>query len=150
MDDARGHIATVKMLRSFHYTDEKGKDQGINGEFMLVNQTVVDLSSLTPYGIAVRNRAKEIVELLSDVEKIRMERRKAKANRNKYGGTGSDGMGSGFSGGSGFGGSGSRYGGFGSDSMPAYGGSSDRRFNRHNDVDSEGEHCMFHQFQPIS
>ena len=48
VDDARGHIATVKMLRSFHYTDEKGKDQGINGEFMLVNQTVVDLSSLTP------------------------------------------------------------------------------------------------------
>jgi hypothetical protein len=32
VDDARGHISTVKMLRSFHYTDEKGKDQGINGE----------------------------------------------------------------------------------------------------------------------
>ncbi|KIY69293.1 ENTH-domain-containing protein [Cylindrobasidium torrendii FP15055 ss-10] len=89
VDDARAHISTVKMLRNFHYIDDKGKDQGIN----------------------VRNRSKEIVELLSDVEKIRTERRKAKANKNKYTGTGSDGMS--FSGG----GSGGRYGGFGSDSL---------------------------------
>ena len=32
VDDARAHISTIKMLRSFHYIDEKGKDQGINGE----------------------------------------------------------------------------------------------------------------------
>lgn len=31
MDDARAHVSTIKMLRSFHYVDEKGKDQGING-----------------------------------------------------------------------------------------------------------------------
>ena len=31
VDDARSHISTLKMLRSFHYIDEKGKDQGING-----------------------------------------------------------------------------------------------------------------------
>lgn len=31
VDDARAHISTIKMLRSFHYIDEKGKDQGING-----------------------------------------------------------------------------------------------------------------------
>lgn len=31
MDDARAHISTIKMLRNFHYIDEKGKDQGING-----------------------------------------------------------------------------------------------------------------------
>ncbi|KAF9265204.1 ENTH-domain-containing protein [Marasmius fiardii PR-910] len=89
VDDARAHISTIKMLRSFHYIDDKGKDQGIN----------------------IRNRAKEIVELLSDVDKIRAERRKAKTNKNKYTGQGSDGMS--FSSG------GSRYGGFGSD----YGGS---------------------------
>jgi epsin len=33
VDDARAHISTIKMLRSFHYIDEKGKDQGINGEY---------------------------------------------------------------------------------------------------------------------
>jgi epsin len=31
VDDARSHLSTIKMLRSFHYIDEKGKDQGING-----------------------------------------------------------------------------------------------------------------------
>ncbi|KAK0459998.1 uncharacterized protein EV420DRAFT_1534391 [Desarmillaria tabescens] len=87
VDDARAHISTIKMLRNFHYIDDKGKDEGIN----------------------VRNRSKEIVELLSDVEKIRAERRKAKANKHKYIGTGNDGLS--FSSG------GSRYGGFGSDSL---------------------------------
>ncbi|KAK2465289.1 hypothetical protein APHAL10511_002643 [Amanita phalloides] len=83
IDDARAHISTLKMLRNFHYIDEKGKDEGIN----------------------VRNRAREMVELLSDVEKIRAERRKAKANRHKYIGTGNDGFGPSFQS------SGSRYGG---------------------------------------
>ncbi|KAF8606797.1 ENTH-domain-containing protein [Ceratobasidium sp. AG-I] len=95
VDDARSHISTVKMLRNFHYIDDKAKDQGIN----------------------IRNRAKEIAELLSDVEKIRQERRKAKANRNKYTGTGNDGLSFATS-------SGSRYGGFGNDSG-GYGGGED-------------------------
>lgn len=63
----------------------------------------------------VRNRSKELVELLGDVEKIRSERRKAKNNRNKYTGVGNEALS--FSSG------GSRYGGFGSES-PGYGGSS--------------------------
>lgn len=32
VDDSRSHLATIKMLRSFHYIDDKGKDEGINGE----------------------------------------------------------------------------------------------------------------------
>lgn len=31
IDDARSHISMIKILRSFHYIDDKGKDQGING-----------------------------------------------------------------------------------------------------------------------
>jgi epsin len=31
VDDARAHIATVKILRNFHFIDDKGKDQGVNG-----------------------------------------------------------------------------------------------------------------------
>ncbi|KAF8964366.1 hypothetical protein BDZ97DRAFT_903045 [Flammula alnicola] len=92
VDDARSHISTLKMLRNFHYIDDKGKDEGVN----------------------VRNRSRELVELLSDVEKIRGERRKAKANKNKYVGVGNDG----FTGSMGFeSGGGGRYGGFGSDSL---------------------------------
>ncbi|KAK0185692.1 hypothetical protein F5146DRAFT_1071121 [Armillaria mellea] len=103
VDDARAHISTIKMLRNFHYIDDKGKDEGIN----------------------VRNRSKEIVELLSDVEKIRAERRKAKANKHKYIGTGNDGLS--FSSG------GSRYGGFGSDSLGGGSYSGSASFSNGND-----------------
>lgn len=93
IDDARSHLTLLKMLRQFHFIDQNGKDQGIN----------------------VRNRAKELTELLGDVERIRSERKKARANKTKYSGVegGASRMG-GFSGGSG--GSSSRYGGFGSES----------------------------------
>jgi epsin len=66
----------------------------------------------------VRNRAQEIVDLLSNTDKIRSERKLAKKNRSKYTGvssensrfaSGSGGMGSGSGGGS-------RYFGFGSES----------------------------------
>lgn len=80
------------MLRQFHFIDQNGKDQGIN----------------------VRNRSKELTELLSDVDRIRGERKKARANRNKFGGVEGGAMGGGMS-------SGSRYGGFGSESA-GYGG----------------------------
>lgn len=101
IDDARSHLSLLKMLRQFHFIDQNGKDQGIN----------------------VRNRSKELTDLLSDVDKIRAERKKARATRNKY---------SGHEGGSGLalggGGSGGRYGGFGSESgggfSSGYGGSS--------------------------
>lgn len=63
------------------------------------------------FAFTVRNRARELVELLSDVEKIRLERRKAKTNRNKYTGVGNDGMTLGLESGGG------RYGGFGGDSL---------------------------------
>lgn len=97
IDDARSHLTLLKMLRQFHFIDQNGKDQGIN----------------------VRNRAKELTELLGDVDRIRAERKKARANKAKYTGVeGGAGLGGGFS----SGGS-SRYGGFGSESG-GYGGSS--------------------------
>jgi hypothetical protein len=62
----------------------------------------------------VRNRAKELGELLSDLERVRQERRKARQNKSKYGGIESSS--GGFSSGGFNGSSSSRYGGFGSDS----------------------------------
>lgn len=81
------------MLRQFHYIDQNGKDQGIN----------------------VRNRSKELAELLGDVERIRAERKKARINRNKFGGVEGGAMSGGMS-------SGSRYGGFGNEDSGSYGG----------------------------
>src|SRR5436305_9423150 len=75
------------MLRQFHYIDQNGKYQGVN----------------------VRNRAQELAKLLQDVDAIRAERKKARANKSKFGGVeGGMGIGGGFS-------SNSRYGGFGND-----------------------------------
>lgn len=111
----------------------------------------------------VRNRSKEIVELLSDVEKIRTERRKAKTNKSKYtgisndgwdptsngsryGGFGSDSLGSGGGGsygdydgdeGGGYSGSGSRSGGGGSYSGSYSGGNNSRRFQEYDAGDDE-------------
>ncbi|KAF2669141.1 ENTH-domain-containing protein [Microthyrium microscopicum] len=97
IDDARSHLSLLKMLKQFHFIDANGKDQGIN----------------------VRNRSKELTELLSDVEKIRSERKKARANRSKY---------SGHEGGGGLGPSSSgQYGGFGSESSGAGYGNYDGR-----------------------
>ncbi|KAI9802256.1 MAG: hypothetical protein M1825_002977 [Sarcosagium campestre] len=94
IDDARSHLSLLKMLKQFHFIDENGKDQGIN----------------------VRNRAKELTELLSDVDRIRSERKKARTTRNKYAGMegGTFGMGSSSGG--------ERYGGFGNQSSSGYGG----------------------------
>jgi epsin len=94
IDDARSHLTLLKMLRQFHFIDANGKDQGVN----------------------VRNRAKELAELLSDVDRIRSERKKARATRNKYSGVeGGAGLGAGLS-------SSSRYGGFGSEEAGSGGG----------------------------
>ena len=100
MDDARSHLSTLKMLRNFHYVDDKGKDQGING----TNSPQCNADPIVER-FSVRNRAKEIAELLSNLDLVRQERRKAKVNRNKYTGTGNDG--GSYSGG--FGNSGSMY-----------------------------------------
>ena len=106
VDDARSHISTLKMLRNFHYIDDKGKDEGQNGMFFSSTPSPALSRVFLP---PVRNRARELVELLSDVETIRTERRKAKASRGKYVGTGNDPMS--------FTSGGGRYGGFGGDSL---------------------------------
>ncbi|KAJ1820138.1 Epsin-3, clathrin recruitment and traffic between the Golgi and endosome, partial [Coemansia sp. RSA 2599] len=101
VDEIRSHITIVKMLKNFHHIDANGKDQGIN----------------------VRQRSKEIVDLIQNSERLREERKKAKDNRGKYGGFAGGSRTTGFgSTGGGFGSTGSsggrgRYGGFGSDSV---------------------------------
>ncbi|QSL64271.1 hypothetical protein MERGE_000427 [Pneumocystis wakefieldiae] len=68
IDDARSHISVIKVLRNFHYIDNKGKDRGIN----------------------VSNRAKDLVQLLLDNDLLKQERKKAKVNKERYIGVGSD------------------------------------------------------------
>lgn len=63
IDDIRANISLIQMLKSFHYIDSKGRDQGIN----------------------VRNRSKNLVNLLNDDTTVRLERKKAQANAKKFG-----------------------------------------------------------------
>lgn len=65
---AREHLYDLKNLETFSYHDEQGKDQGIN----------------------VRHKVKEIIEFIQDDDRLRDERKKAKTNRDKYVGVGSD------------------------------------------------------------
>ncbi|KAJ1865282.1 Epsin-3, clathrin recruitment and traffic between the Golgi and endosome [Coemansia sp. RSA 2703] len=132
VDEVRGHITIVKMLKNFHHIDANGKDQGIN----------------------VRHRSKELVDLVQNSELLREERKKAKDNRGKYSGfaggtsqyggfgntdsvsssTASRGKYSGFGSGSAGGSSASKYIGFGSDQFM----SSSSRYDYRSDSGSSG------------
>ncbi|KAI0464093.1 hypothetical protein LJB42_001694 [Komagataella kurtzmanii] len=63
VDDARGNISLVTMLRNFQYIDSRGVDRGVN----------------------VRNRAKNLAKLLKDESAIRTERKKARESAKKFG-----------------------------------------------------------------
>ncbi|CAF0868120.1 unnamed protein product [Adineta ricciae] len=58
----REHLYDLKSLENFAYHDEHGKDQGIN----------------------IRHKVKELIEFVQDDDRIREERKRAKANRDKY------------------------------------------------------------------
>ncbi|KAK3095229.1 hypothetical protein FSP39_011892 [Pinctada imbricata] len=67
---SREHLYDLRGLESYTFTDENGKDQGLN----------------------VRQKAKEITEFIQDDERLREERKKAKKNRDKYVGMSGDTM----------------------------------------------------------
>ncbi|EER34521.1 predicted protein [Candida tropicalis MYA-3404] len=71
IDDVRANVSLIQMLKSFHYIDSKGRDQGIN----------------------VRNKSKNLIAFLNDDNQIRTERKKARQNAKKFGGVASSAMG---------------------------------------------------------
>lgn len=87
IDDVRSNLSLIQMLKSFHYIDSKGRDQGIS----------------------VRNRSKNLINLLNDDALIRSERKKARANQKKFGGVSSAAFGGASSIGTGYGGSSSTF-----------------------------------------
>ncbi|XP_060574552.1 clathrin interactor 1-like isoform X7 [Ruditapes philippinarum] len=67
---AREHLYDLRSLENYTFTDDLGKDQGLN----------------------VRHKAKDIVELIQNDERLREERKKAKKNKDKYQGMSGDNM----------------------------------------------------------
>lgn len=90
VDDARNHSHALRSLHQFNYYE-----------------------GTVDRGLGVREKSKQIVEILSDDERIREERQKAKKLREKFGGN---------LGGVSGGGGGSKYAGYGNDSEWSGGG----------------------------
>jgi len=82
IEDAKDHLREIKKLQKFEYVDPDGKDQGVN----------------------VREKARQLVEMLTSEEALNAERDKARATRNKYGGVSAAEMSGGGGGGGGGGG----------------------------------------------
>ncbi|XP_037822168.1 clathrin interactor 1 isoform X2 [Lucilia sericata] len=74
---SREHIYDLRSLENYTFTDEGGKDQGIN----------------------VRHKVRELIDFIQDDDRLREERKKAKKNKDKYIGMSSDAMGMRSSGG---------------------------------------------------
>lgn len=68
---SREHIYDLRSLENYTFTDENGKDQGVN----------------------VRHKVRELIDFIQDDDKLREERKKAKKNKDKYIGMSSDAMG---------------------------------------------------------
>lgn len=71
----REHVYDLRGLENYSFTDEQGKDQGLN----------------------VRHKVKELLEFIQDDDRLRDERKKAKKTKDKYVGVSSDAMGFGSS-----------------------------------------------------
>ncbi|XP_052821697.1 clathrin interactor 1 isoform X2 [Octopus bimaculoides] len=65
---SREHLYDLRSLENYTYTDENGKDQGLN----------------------VRQKGKELIDFIQDDERLRDERKKAKKTKDKYIGMASD------------------------------------------------------------
>ncbi|XP_055375661.1 uncharacterized protein LOC129608281 [Condylostylus longicornis] len=65
---SREHIYDLRTLENYTFTDENGKDQGIN----------------------VRHKVSDLIQFIQDDDRLREERRKAKRNKDKYIGMSSD------------------------------------------------------------
>lgn len=68
---SREHIYDLRSLENYTFTDENGRDQGIN----------------------VRHKVRELIDFIQDDDKLRDERKKAKKNKDKYIGMSSEAMG---------------------------------------------------------
>lgn len=98
VDDARNHGHTLRALHQFNYYE-----------------------GTIDRGSGVREKSKQLMEILGDDERIREERTKARQLREKFGGN-FGGVSGGSSGSGGGGGSGGRYAGYGNDDWNSGGG----------------------------
>ena len=83
--ECRNHLIEIQTLTEFQHIEED-KDVGLSGMFNCLSVMVF----ISNY-ISVRERAKQVIELLHDDKRIKVEREKAKTNRDKYKGVSNEG-----------------------------------------------------------
>jgi len=79
----RAHSLEIQQLTHFHFIDEH-KDVG------QASKQHPNYLKITKLFFSVRSKVKQVLELIHDDSKLREERDKAKKNRGKYQGYGSD------------------------------------------------------------
>lgn len=102
VDSARDRVYDIRQLEHFEFLDAKGKDQGINGRPRRPAPCLLSASCLACHlasaiacspahppspsvaCLTVRQKAKDLCALLVDDDRLRDERKKAKANKDKY------------------------------------------------------------------
>ncbi len=89
VDDARDHLFRIRLLTDFQFHDESGQDQGVVGK---QGMHLCRITSLVQHAnhFAVREKAKSLVSLLNDTERIRDEREKSRKLASKLVGIGND------------------------------------------------------------
>ncbi|OLY82673.1 ENTH domain-containing protein [Smittium mucronatum] len=90
IDDARRQESIIRALRNFHYKDKDDVDRGLNGDTFYSTYFLFFFSQRLLFKKIVRVLSAKICDLLNDTPKLKEERKKAKINRNKYKGTGSN------------------------------------------------------------
>lgn len=74
----REHLYDLKSLENFTYHDEHNRDQGINSRLSF------RFRRFARSFVVVRHKVKELVGFVQDDGRIRDERKRAKATRDKY------------------------------------------------------------------
>lgn len=83
---AKENAYVVKTLREFQHIDDSGKDVGGNGELEIYTERVVHLVAKLVYSHLVRQKAKDITNLLADDARLREERRSRTQMRDRMAG----------------------------------------------------------------
>ena len=124
VEDARDHMYQLRTMCDFQYVEAGGVDQGINGAHAASRAIAAPATASEPATAeartceadasaarrAVREKSRQISDLLNDRDRLKEEREKARQNRGKYGGVSAGKM-QGFGSEGGFGNSGKKYGG---------------------------------------
>lgn len=94
VDDARDHLFRIRTLTDFTHHDETS-DKGHGGAFSIAGSRKASSPVYIHYLLfaigTVREKSKQLVELLNDTARIREERAKTRELKSKYVGIGTEG-----------------------------------------------------------